>query len=502
MLKIIIFFVIVLNSFLVAQDECISCHKIEKFDQKNHDFSCVECHIVPQKRNTYTHEDIVLHPDSPQTINLFCTSCHQKDINNVSKSLHATLKGSLNITRTLWGIKDSNVTLATLPLPKEHITEPKDLVDDFLRRKCLKCHTGNQGSGEEGMYRGQNCMSCHIAYGQDGQYRGSDITMQGKKPYAKIHSLSQKVEMSTCLSCHNKTFIGTDYQGIFPKDHDKSYRAPLTKEGLYPQSIYGTDYHSLTEDIHFQKGLTCLDCHTKNEMMGDGKSYENESQTTTAHCATCHKTLSKNEAHETYHSKVSCSACHASWQMNNYELSVFRDDTKDYNKWKDLINQEDTYLANFLRHAIATKQKPEPMMPDWVSGEMKEGIWYSGWRFRRWEHLLLGNTKEGMIKILRPLFQYRISYRDKNGVMILDDVQSIDGKKIEAFMPYDPHTITKNAKSCESCHENPLLINPPKDTNTVLDLLTGDVKNGTPLSKEQLDKLQSQKYRNIRAKMF
>jgi len=482
-------------------EDCVQCHTIEHFDTKHHDFSCSACHLRPEKRDAYDHKtDIVLHPDSLENASLFCGACHAKEIEGVLHSSHVTLKNAINQTRHLWGAK-GNFTLQTLPHASSSIKEPKDLVDDFLRRKCLKCHIGSQGSGEEGMYRGKGCMACHMEYAKDGSYHGSDLTVQGKQPYAKIHTMSQKPPMSACLSCHNKNFIGTDYLGLFPKDFEQSYRAPITAEGKYPPRMYGTDYHHLTEDIHYQKGLTCVDCHTKSDVMGGMHSKKDDLKKVT--CQTCHTTIKNNEAHARYHQNVSCSACHASWQMSNYELSVFRDDRKDYDKWKHLIKQEDAYLETFLTKAIAAKEKPEPMMPDWIDGTLEKGIWYSGWRFRRWETVLLGNDEHGKVKLLRPLYQYRISYRDENATMILNDVATLnDGEPIESFEPYSPHTITTKAKSCESCHENPLLLNQTPKSNTVLDLLNGTMRHGSPLSLEQVNKLHSDTYKKVRASMF
>ena len=189
--------------------------------------------------------------------------------------------------------------------------------------------------------------------------------------------------------------------------------------------------------------------------------------------------------------------------MSHYELSLLRDDTPSYKQWKDLTQQEDEYLANFLRSALKAKNPPNPQMPDWITGEMKEGIWYSGWRLRRWENVFLGNTPEGIIKLLRPLFQYRISYKDKEGKIVLDDVfVNSKNEKMEAFVPYDPHTISKNAKSCEQCHENPLEYKGLVKGNSVESLFTGEVKNGAPLSGDQIIKLHSKRYQTIRAKMF
>ena len=403
-----------------------------------------------------------------------CITCHPKAAKNCKKSLHYTLKKAINITRNTWGIKESNVTLKTMPLPSTNIKKISDLVDDFLRRKCLKCHLGNSASGEKGMKRGKDCLACHTPHQKTGKCQKS------------------KISTSKCLSCHNKEFIGGDYLGLFPKDYDKSYRAPLTKDGRYPPKKYGIDFHHLSSDIHFQEGMSCVDCHNKDDMQGIKKTK----------CTDCHKNLSPKN-HTSYHAKLACSTCHSSWNNNSYELSVFRDDTSDYKKWRNLTLQEDGYLTNFLNIAIKSKRKIPPKMPDWITHKLEKGIWYSGYRYKRWEHFNLANSKDGRIMIIRPLFQYRISYRDKNAKMIFDDVSEINGKKIEAWIPFSPHTISKNAKSCESCHENPLIINPKKTGYEVLDMqLPNNIINGSKLTKKQIKKMTSKRYKKIRARML
>jgi len=394
-----------------------------------------------------------------------CIKCHQEEGSKCKKSLHYTLKKAINITRKVWGIKDSNVTLQTLPLPKKDILKPADLVDDFLRRKCLKCHIDTKKS--------DGCLSCHNRHKGKGTYKNAKASMQ------------------KCLKCHNKEYIGAEFTGLFPKDYDKSYRAPLTKKGFFPPVKYGIDYHHLSQDIHYKLGLTCIDCHKAKQLQNDKK----------VSCKMCHKKPSKKN-HPIYHKNISCIACHASWQINSYELSVFRDDMSDYKKWKNLILQEDTYLTSFLKKALKSKKKIKPKMPDWIERKLKDGIWYSGYRYRRWEDFYLANASDGKIKLFRPLYQYRISFRDKNSKMVLDDVNTIEGKKIEIWLAYYPHTIGKYAKSCEMCHNNPLLFNSTRD-GTVKDLkLPNNLYQATPLTKEQLKKMHSYKYKMIRAKML
>jgi hypothetical protein len=404
-----------------------------------------------------------------------CVDCHQEQSAKCEKSVHYTLSNAINLTRQTWGITDSNVTLQSIPLPKTQIEKLADLVDDFLRRKCLKCHPFNRSSGERGMKRGIGCLSCHTPHQPEGSCQRSS-----------------KIAMKKCLSCHNKGFVGGDYKGLFPKDHHRSYRAPLSQNGHFPSQKYGIDHHTLVSDIHYQKGLKCADCHKAEEMQGGTK----------ASCTDCHANPSLAN-HPDHHNKLTCTSCHASWNYTAYELSVFRDDTADYSKWKDLTLQEDGYLSNFLTKALKAKKPPKPRMPDWIERKQAEGIWYSGYRYKRWEHFVLANYDDSRIGIVRPLFQYRISYRDRNGTMILDDVRTIDGKPIEAWIPHTPHTITKKAKSCESCHANPLIMKPYTGRNEILKLqVPQNMIGASPLSSEQIEKMRSLKYKRVRGKML
>ena len=396
-----------------------------------------------------------------------CTSCHQNKIKQCQKSNHYTLHNAINITRQTWGIKDSNVTLQNIPIPKKNISKPSDLVDDFLRRKCLKCHlTSNSINKTQ-----NSCLACH------------------NKHTNKLDSKKAKPSMKKCLKCHNNEYIGTDFKGLFPHDYDKAYRSPITKEGNYPPRPYGIDFHHLNSDIHFKKGMTCVSCHNNSK----NKKWEDK-----VSCNSCHKNISKNN-HKNYHKNIDCSTCHSSWSISSYELNVLRDDTPNYNQCKRLKVQDDLYLENYLKKVLKSKKVISPQMPDYITNKLEDGIWYSGWKFRRWENFFLVNSEDGDIKIAQPMYQYRISYKDKNGKMILDDVSKQNGKKLEAFLPKTPHTISKKAKSCEMCHENKIML----DKNLInRDMLQGDILKGSPLTTKQLNRLNSNYYKNERAKIL
>ena len=356
--------------------------------------------------------------------------------------------------------------MQTLPQSPNIVKRLKDLVDDMLRRKCLRCHLTSQSINPT-----QNlCLSCHNTHTN------------------KNDSYKAKATQDKCLKCHNGEFIGTDYLGKFPHDYDKSYRSPLDKDGFYPDAKDGIDYHYLAQDIHHKRGLTCISCHNRDK----------SSNWLKPKCTSCHQSLSSKN-HKSYHKKLSCFSCHASWMVNSYNLNIFRDDTPNYKQWKRLTMQFDPKLEKFLVNALKAKTPPPPKSLDYLDNIENLGIWYSGWRFKRWENFLLVNSKSGKIELAKPMFQYKISYKDKNGTMILDNVSKINGKRIEAFLVKHPHTITKKSKSCEQCHNNPILF----DKHLInKELFKGKLIDATPLNSKQLKKMQSNRYKLERAKLL
>lgn len=476
------FVLLIFASFLWSMEDCKSCHNVETFDKKNHNFSCKTCH-VPANIPNPTHDDVIANPTEDKYVYIFCALCHEKRISTCKQSSHFTHKNEIKTILHAFNI-DGDYTIKNLPSPKK-INSKEDMVYDLLRRKCLKCHMDNERFYESGSAHGKGCMACHGKYASDGKYKGTDEIVKGESPHAKTHKLIKKPPMSACLSCHNKEFIGTDYLGMFPKNKDTS-----NSDSKSMPNIFGANYHYLSQDVHFAKSITCVDCHGYTNTFKDKK----------VSCKKCHK-YKKNEAHQKYHENISCETCHASWGMNNYELSLTLDKSRDYKKWYNKDVLEDGFVKNFLDYT--KHHEIEPTMPDFVSGKIKKGIWYASWKTRRWENILLGNDENGKIKIMRPMFQYHLTYINEKGKKIFDDLHTDkNGSKFEVFIPYTPHTIGKKAKSCESCHENPFILNKIKTSTPMLESLNGRFYKATPLSKKQIDKLSSQKYKDARAKML
>ena len=68
----------------------------------------------------------------------------------------------------------------------------------------------------------------------------------------------------------------------------------------------------------------------------------------------------------------------------------------------------------------------------------------------------LGLDHEGRYAVLRPLYQYLITYVDQKGNVPVDGVAPSrgDGGRGWAFMPYVPHTVSPFGRSCDGCHQN------------------------------------------------
>jgi hypothetical protein len=286
---------------------------------------------------------------------------------------------------------------------------PPLLVDDFLRRRCLRCHIHVKGQQGRGLYRASGCAACHVLYDNDGKYEGGDEALKNSSAgYPKRHEFTKDIPTWQCLHCHNQNHVGTDFEGMFEGDYSLTYRVPEL-HGESSKVIYGMGYHNLSKDIHAERGMWCVDCHRKKDVMGDGRAYDFQMAVPRITCADCHggflspmphvKKLASQSAKFIYeegslknenrpidgpvffmkrgggkpvqiplfnqsspahhikeHSRVRCSACHAQWSFQDYGLSVIREDVTEGRKWIKLRFQGDLELEKILTdRLIGTK---------------------------------------------------------------------------------------------------------------------------------------------------
>ncbi len=226
-----------------------------------------------------------------------CGRCHQEQEHWVKRSLMATASGIINQTRFLWGAQpDAGPRYAAAAIAGLRLLPTQEasgaLVDDLLRRRCLRCHLGASdpgrpegAAGDAGAKGGSACAACHIV--NESERIGPDQKVPRKRGQPGPYRLTTAVPSSQCLHCHRENHAGADYAGLFERDQSLSYNFEATDPGLVPQ-LYGNSYHFLLPDIHYERGMHCIDCHPVEEIMGEGTIHSQSQEQVGLRCTDCH----------------------------------------------------------------------------------------------------------------------------------------------------------------------------------------------------------------------
>jgi hypothetical protein len=176
----------------------------------------------------------------------------------------------------------------------------------YQRSDCQRCHIGVRGRKGRGDWRGMGCSACHMPYANEGIYEGNDPTVdKSEHGHMLVHTLQgtrdQKVRTpsggefsgihpETCNSCHNRgKRIGVSYVGLM----EQPYGSPLREGGKGQDKHHGKKYKHIKEDLHFEAGMTCQDCHTSIDMHGDGTLFGTTLGQVEIECSDCHGTNDK-----------------------------------------------------------------------------------------------------------------------------------------------------------------------------------------------------------------
>jgi hypothetical protein len=355
---------------------CLSCHTEEKLD-KAHDaqvIGCSPCHLgnamtVDKKR---AHEGMVLNPGDLRVVDRTCgvEECHPADIKKVKNSLMATNRGILATLLYYWGEaenQDGDFSVEQLLESGE-----TSLALDYFRKLCATCHLWKQKNdlpGAEQFFneKGGGCTACHYITPKgeqaltvtsfDPEEPDENDGEKKKKPHPLI---VKKVPQDNCIRCHNRSGrIGISYTGIFEAE---GYGTPYDKGKPSSRRLPGDRFYlEIAEDIHHAKGMACIDCHTRDEIMGDGNRYAHYEDALEISCEMCHSSspgmtrrgkqannisekdgryvltgkldnrehpldLPKQEAcFYPGHRRMSCESCHSTWVPQCYGCHAKRD---------------------------------------------------------------------------------------------------------------------------------------------------------------------------------
>lgn len=177
------------------------------------------------------------------------------------------------------GFPSSITALPSAPTADEVEADPSQSVFTYIRQKYGGDHRSGPG-----------CAACHIPYAGKGRYEGGDVAIDknssghllvhriqsSRKTQVRVHDLSYSgVPVATCTACHDRgNRIGASYQGVLEDDAAHHY---LRMQG----------------DVHFAQGMLCQDCHTSNDLHGDGFLRGAGLGSVEIECQDCHGTIDR-----------------------------------------------------------------------------------------------------------------------------------------------------------------------------------------------------------------
>ena len=225
----------------------------EEFKQTKHgQMECTACHngVDNTDNKAEAHSgDFIASPSSRSEET--CGTCHADVVANTKNSIHE--QG--------WGQKRKVTVRYGLEGPHQFDQMPENLQHGY-DQNCATCHA--------------TCAECHVMRPKAG---GGGL--------ADGHNFSKKPDMNdVCVTCHSSRG-GHAYLGV----------APGTKP-----------------DVHLTKlGFTCMNCHSKTDVHGDGKIHEQRYAIPgLPECSDCHGDVSgQNNYHAVHSETFSCYTCHS-----------------------------------------------------------------------------------------------------------------------------------------------------------------------------------------------
>lgn len=483
-------------------ERCVSCHRgIEEAHPKR-SLTCTTCHRGDASATTEdkAHAGMWRNPSDLRVVDQTCGLCHEAITQAVKASIMAHRSGTqsgtlfpngLQPTRegvehamTSMPVEPAPWAIGLLPLGAVPRLEPLptyadngDIFHDLLRKECASCHLWTPAKAVRGNFRATGCAACHMLYAEDGRSQSADAAMPKDRVGRPLrHVLTKAIPVPQCATCHNGgSRAAMNFRGMMEAP-------PVGRQTFtYDQDLlHGHTYTPQTPDVHFARGLACIDCHTEKEMHGDGFVYVKRHYYVEVRCESCHGTpdrlatgltakgrplrnvsiaaapnaigtpapavtltskltgkvhripqlaqlAQQPPGHDPAHlAKTECFTCHTAWAPTCYGCHI----KMDYTKYA----------------------KPVDVAFDHLAGQHSQQGWFrltAGVRFADPEPVLGVNWRGKVVPFVpraQPLFTY-VNPEGKTEYAF---------KKLGfAHNPIVPHTVVKASRTCESCHGNP-----------------------------------------------
>ncbi len=517
---------------------CISCHQGIETMHPWDPLSCTDCHggdgdartmeaahvaarqpVANDERTVGLRHDLAyrrfLNPTDLRVSTEVCGRCHESECSNLEKSLHGTTAGHLSdglyengVMRdkaqrfSIFPVKDTDGTVPdnaykSMPGIPAVSVDGDDRIgkhfSDLPRKSCMQCHLYSRGVGlrgrlgQDGWYRGEGCASCHVLYAHDGLSLTNDPTVDKLEPgHAIAHRMTSKIPTETCTTCHAlDANIGMSFRGLgqLPPGVPGGPDVPGTTDKLSKGRFFLRDEAICPPDVHYERGMACIDCHTGADVMGDGNIYGFMEDAVGIRCETCHGTFSAkatlktknggrldhikiqdgiayltgkidgkrrrvkqvvdvlNPRHEHHnkrakaamdpvkHGRLTCYACHSGWSVNFFGFHFDRNEA---------FTQLDILSGQRTTGRVTTQEKI----------------------FATFRHYYLGFDSHGKIAPYMVGFSTTGSAHDKNGETYLRQELPVTAKNLSGMtlIHHQLHTVRPAARRCVECHAAPSVL--------------------------------------------
>ncbi len=287
---------VVLIPTLTGKPEyCLTCHSDLPEISASHPiktFGCVICHGgEPLALNADLAHSTMRGGANPSDLSVVEESCggstchsgnaadDRDHIQRVTTSIQSTYAGAIaNILYTFGQQPDltarfgtqavtDDVITTTTGLPALKIFDPTSETNPIVLKfaaNCLNCHVNAQPLEGTAFARLTGCAACHTP----------DIN---SFPTGKIHRLTTAIPYSQCNTCHNRG------------NYDLRSMTFIQRTDLPADRLHDY-YQPIAQFTRCEYTLDCIDCHTRQEVMGDGDIHSNKKEIQYIQCQTCHGT--------------------------------------------------------------------------------------------------------------------------------------------------------------------------------------------------------------------
>jgi len=313
-------------------ERCQTCHLGIEEISKSHPsntFGCAVCHggnpLSIDETTAHAQMYGGGHPGSLNTASLSCggtaengVACHSGNhesaknlVDLVKTSIMSTKAGELSVVRMTFGL-DKTKEVPGITKGQVAYLYPNPLQgranEGQFQQNCLnQCHqsggelsaplshgTATPSSPSNDKIQANGCEVCHVLVNPTHTYSGNDTTIKNNTSgRGMVHSLTTQIPYTQCNQCHN--------QGKHdPLKMEFSVRADLAKVERDWSAGYTTwtdrlsDYYLPGELFaKCEVSLDCIDCHTRQDVMGDGQFYTSQYDAVHIQCLDCHGTKEK-----------------------------------------------------------------------------------------------------------------------------------------------------------------------------------------------------------------